>query len=87
MTTVRVAQGSQPAFGDVLVGVMVAGLKDDVPTARLAVRTPESETIVDLAQGDSFDVAGHGTLTVVEVHPRPERSARDAVTLGWQSLG
>lgn len=83
MQTVRVKQGSQPGFGDVLVGVMIAGVKEGVPTARLAVRTPDAEDIVDLGEGEEFEVPGHGRVTVVAVHPRTERAERDAVTLGW----
>lgn len=81
MTTIRVAQGSQPTFADVRVGVMIAGLRAGVPTARLLMRSEEDSVRVDLAQGDSVDLLGRGTLTVTEVHPRAVREQRDEVTL------
>lgn len=83
MTTIRVQQGSQPTFADVRVGVMIAGLRDGVPTARLLLRSEEDSVRVDLAQGGSVDLLGRGTLTVTEVHPRAVREQRDEVTLSF----
>lgn len=82
--TIRVDQGSQPSFGRVKVGIMIAGLKEGVPTTRVAVRSPELEQVVDLVEGESFAVAGRGTLTAKAVHPRQRPDGRDAVTLQWE---
>lgn len=81
MTTIRVWQGSQPTFADVRVGVMIAGLRRGVPTARLLLRSEDDAQRVDLEQGQSVDLLGRGRLTVTEVHPRERREERDAVTL------
>lgn len=82
---IRVDQASQPTFGGVLCGVMIAGLKDGVPTTRLLLRDETHREVVDLEEGDTYDLFGQGTLTVVAVHPRTEAKGRDAVTLRFDA--
>ena len=81
MTTIRVQQGSQPTLADVRVGVMIAGLRQGVPTARLLLRSDDESVRVDVVEGDSVDLLGRGRLTVERVHPRTMRNERDEVTL------
>ena len=68
MTTVRVQQGSQPHFDDVRVGVMRVGEHQGDRKARLWINGPDTHLRVDLAEGGSQHLAGHGTLTLDEVH-------------------
>lgn len=83
METVTAEQGTQPRFGDVRVGIMRVGEKEGVPTARLAVRTPDDTQIVDLGQGAPLSVAGHGTLSVIGAHPPTGPNRRARVDLQW----
>jgi hypothetical protein len=84
MKQVTADQGSQPHFGKVRVGIMRAGVKHGVLTARLAVRTPDESRIVDVAEGSTVDVPGHGSLTVTGVHRRPVPEGRESVELEWR---
>ncbi len=79
--TVRVAQASQPTFAGVRVGVVLVGLKAGVPTTRLLLRSDDQADRRDLAEGDSVDLFGQGTLTVLGVHPREHPDERDYVTI------
>jgi hypothetical protein len=87
MRQVTADQGSQPRFGRVRVGIMRAGGKQGVRTARLAVRTPDESRIVDVAEGSTVDVPGHGSLTVTGVHRRPVPEGRESVDLEWRDEG
>lgn len=80
----RVPQGSQPTFNGVRVGIVIAGLKDGVPTARLLLRSDADTRPVDVTEGDSVDLLGQGTLTVTQVHPREVADQRDEVTLTFE---
>lgn len=86
MEKITADQGSQPHFGRVRVGIMRAGIKQGVPTARLAVRSPDHQQIVDVAQGDTTLVPGEGSLTVKGVHRRESPDGRDSVELQWDDL-
>lgn len=82
--TVTVVQGAQPSFGGVDVGVVIAGLKEGVPTARLWLRSATEATIVDVPAGDGCDLFGAGTLHVDEVLIRDDAHPKDRVTLTWR---
>lgn len=80
---VRVAQASQPSFGRVRVGVVLAGIKDGVPTARLLLRGERQSDVVDLTEGNDVDLFGEGRLALVSVHPSGGPACRDEVTLRY----
>lgn len=81
-STITVQQGSQPNFGNVLVGIFQAGTPDGVLTVRLLVRGPNDQKFVDLVPGGSTELFGAGILTVDGITLKaPEGPARDEVTL------
>lgn len=84
MTRVQADQSTQQRFGDLRVGILRVGVKLGVPTARVALRTPDDQQIVELSQGVPVVVPGHGAVTLVDVHRRDEPTGRDAVTLDWE---
>lgn len=76
----RVQQGSQPHFAGVSVGVMRVGEHQGHRKARLWLNGADAHLRVDLIEGESQDLFGHGTLTLDAVHlPLPGR--RGEVTL------
>lgn len=78
--TVRAQQGSQPRFAGVRVGVMRVGEHHGHRKARLWLNGVDAHLRVDLIEGESQDLLGHGTLTLDAVHlPSPGR--RGEVTL------
>lgn len=83
MKRVTADQGSQPRFGRVRVGIMRAGIKAGVPTARLALRAPDSQQIVDVAVGETVTVPGEGAVTLDGVHRRATPTGRESVELSW----
>jgi hypothetical protein len=78
--TVRAGQGSQPRVGGLRVGIMRVGEHQGRRKARLWINGAGTHLRVDLVEGGSQHVAGHGTLTLDAVHlPSPGR--RGEVTL------
>lgn len=86
MDNLTADQGSQPSFGQVRVGILRVGIKAGVPTARLALRSPEDQQIVDVARGETVLVPGEGSITLAEVHRRETPDGRDSVDLQWKAL-
>lgn len=70
---IEVRQGSQPIFGDLLVGVQAVGVRDGVPLTRLWLRDSMQAHAVDLRVGESEESPGHGTLMVVDIKPEPDQ--------------
>ncbi len=83
--TVRVQQGSQPSFDGVDVGVQRVGEHQGERKARLLIRGGEQRKKVDLAEGQSADLFGAGTLTLAEVHL--DDVARAEVTFAFEAAG
>ena len=78
--TVRAGQGSQPHFGGLRVGIMRVGEHQGLRKARLWINGADTHLRVDLVEGGSQHLTGHGTLTLDAVHlPSPGR--RGEVTL------
>jgi hypothetical protein len=78
--TARASQGSQPHFAGLRVGIMRVGEHQGLRKARLWINGSDTHLRVDLAEGASQHLAGHGTLTLDAVHlPAPGR--RGEVTL------
>ncbi|WP_125775544.1 hypothetical protein [Antribacter gilvus] len=64
----RVAQSAQLRLGSTRVGVMVAGPREGVPTARLLVRADDGRrATVDAVVGDRVDLYDEGELELVAV--------------------
>jgi hypothetical protein len=82
--TMTVTQASQPTYAGVRVGVVLAGLREGIPTARLDLRSEEEGRLVDLTEGESADLFGRGTVTLEKVIPRPTAEERDRVTLTFR---
>lgn len=85
-SVVEVSQGSQPRFGSVRVGVLIAGVRDGVPTARLLLRPQTGPSLqVDALVGESIDLFGGGTLTVRSVAAAGDAGRRrDCVSLEYE---
>ena len=82
MTTTSAAQGSQPHFGDLRVGIMRVGEHQGHRKARLWINGPDTHLRVDLVEGGSQHLPGHGTLTLDAVHlPAPGRRGEVTLTL------
>lgn len=86
MENLTAEQGSQPHFGAVRVGIMRLGIKQGVPTAQLALRSPDDQRVVDVAQGETVLVRGEGSITVTGVHRGETPDGRDSVDLQWEAL-
>ncbi len=82
--TVRVEQGSQPRVCGVRVGIMRVGEHQGDRKARLVIRDASTGRRVDVAEGQSEDLLGAGTLTLQQVH-LPEPGRRGAVTLSFRA--
>jgi hypothetical protein len=78
--TVRAPQGSQPHFGDLRVGIMRVGEHQGRRKARLWINGADTHLRVDLVEGASEHIPGHGTLTLDAVH-LPSSGQRGEVTL------
>jgi len=79
--TVRAAQGSQPHFAGLRVGIMRVGEHQGRRKARLWINGADTHLRVDLVAGGSQQVAGHGTLTLDAIHlPSPGRRAEVTLT-------
>lgn len=79
---VRVRQSAQARFGATRVGVMIAGPRDGVPTARLLVRSDDGRrATVDAVVGDRVDLFGEGTLELVGVEGGRSPKEQSAVTV------
>ena len=85
MTTVRVKQGSQPHFDAVRVGVMRVGEHQGARKARLWINGPDTHLRVDVVEGGSQEVPGHGTLTLDEVHEVDGAGRHGEVTLSFEA--
>lgn len=66
--TVRASQGSQPHFGGLRVGIMRVGEHRGHRKARLWINDAGTHLRVDLVEGESRHLEGHGTLTLESVH-------------------
>lgn len=77
--TITAAQGSQPTFGGVRVGVMRVGVRGEEVRAQLAVRSAETSEIVVVDRGDTVDLGGAGTLAIDDIEG-VEGSAKGKVT-------
>lgn len=86
-STIRVAQASQPSFGDVRVGVIFAGRRNGVGAARLLLRSLEDVRRCDLEEGESVDLLGQGVLTLDEVHLPDTPDGRAEVTMTFAPPG
>ena len=64
----RASQGSQPHFDGLRVGIMRVGEHRGDRKARLWINGADTHLRVDLVEGGSQHLAGHGTLTLDEVH-------------------
>ena len=51
--------------------------------ARLALRAPDSQQIVDVAVGETVTVPGEGAVTLDGVHRRATPTGRESVELSW----
>ncbi|MFI2364829.1 hypothetical protein [Promicromonospora sp. NPDC019610] len=79
---VRVRQSAQARFGATRVGVMIAGPRDGVPTARLLVRSDDGRrATVDAVVGDCVDLFGEGTLELVGVEGGRTPKEQSSVTV------
>jgi hypothetical protein len=79
--TVRAPQGSQPHFGGLRVGIMRVGEHEGRRKARLWINGADTHLRVDLVEGGSQHVVGHGTLTLDAVHlPTPGRRGEATLT-------
>ncbi len=84
-TSVVVAQGSQPTFDDVRVGVVVAAMHEGQAKVRLLIRSWEEKKRVDLVAGDEVDLFGRGSLTVDGIELQPA-GTRDTVALTFRPV-
>jgi len=79
---VRVRQSAQTRIGATRVGVMIAGPRDGVPTARLLVRSDTGqEATVDVVVGERVDLFGEGSLELVGVEGGRTPKEQSAVTV------
>lgn len=81
MQEITVEQSTQPEIGGVLVGIVMAGLKEGVPTARLLLRRADERRVADVSEGESVDLLGAGDLTVTSVQSAHAPGTRARVTL------
>lgn len=66
--TVRVPESAQVTFGTTRVGVMLAGLRDGEPAARLQIRADDGRSaLVVVAPGDVVELFDAGSVQLVEV--------------------
>lgn len=82
--TITAAQGSQPTIAGLRIGIMDAATFDGVSKARLLLRPTGEDTQVVLGVGESREVPGHGTVTLVAVDadpPEDDPQQRPRVTL------
>ena len=80
--TVRAPQGSQPHFDGLRVGIMRVGEHQGQRKARLWINGADTHLRVDLVEGGSQRLEGHGTLTLDAVH-LPSAGQRGEVTLSF----
>lgn len=81
--TITAEQGTQPRFGDVLVGIMRCGGDGTRKATRLAIRSPRGEDITVIEEGGSIDLHGTGLLTVEQI-TLAEADKRATVQLQFQ---
>ncbi|MCB7136077.1 hypothetical protein [Cellulosimicrobium marinum] len=81
--TTTAAQGEQPTFAGVRVGVMRVGVRGDRARVQLAVRSPHRQDVVVVDRGGSVDLHGAGTLHVDAVDG-VEGSSRGTVTFTFE---
>jgi hypothetical protein len=79
--TVTAKQGSQPTIAGLRIGIMDAATVDGISRARLLLRPPGTDIQVVMAVGDSREVEGSGTVTVVAVDAEDRAHRRPEVTL------
>jgi hypothetical protein len=84
--TITAEQGSQPHFGDVLVGIMRIGAKDGRAVAQLAVRSPRAQDITIVDVGDTLDLGSAGSLHIDAITPI-EGTVDGTVTFSFSPLG
>ncbi|MBE1878906.1 hypothetical protein [Myceligenerans pegani] len=79
---VRVKQSAQTRIGATRVGVMIAGPRAGVPTARLLVRSDDGRRAqVDVEVGGHVDLFGEGELELVGVEGGRTPKEQSAVTV------
>ncbi|GAB3163066.1 hypothetical protein GCM10027059_16800 [Myceligenerans halotolerans] len=78
----RVKQSAQTRIGATRIGVMIAGPRDGVPTARLLVRSDDGQrATVDVETGGRVDLFGEGELELVGVEGGRTPKEKSAVTV------
>ncbi|KRA24636.1 hypothetical protein ASD65_09610 [Microbacterium sp. Root61] len=78
--TITAIQGSQPTVAGLRIGIMDAATFDGVSKARLLLRPPGQDIQVVLAVGETHDLTGVGSVTLVSV-AADDPQARPQVTL------
>jgi hypothetical protein len=79
---VRVKQSAQMRIGATRIGVMIAGPRNGVPTARLLVRSDDGQrATVDVTVGERTDLFGEGELELVGVEGGRTPTEKSAVTV------
>lgn len=78
--TITASQGSQPTIAGLRIGIIDAATFDGLSKARLLLRPPGEDLQVVLAVGESREVPGHGTVTLVGVEA-DDPDARPRVTI------
>ena len=85
---IRVNQSAQLRVGTTRVGVMIAGPRDGVPTARLLVRSDDGRRArVDVEVGGTVDLFDEGELELVAVEGGTVKGERSAVVVRRVSAG
>lgn len=78
---VRARQGSQPHFDGLRVGIMRVGEHQGRRKARLWINGADTHLRVDLVEGGSQHLEGHGTLVLEAVHlPSPGQRGEVSLT-------
>ncbi|MBO0610456.1 hypothetical protein [Myceligenerans salitolerans] len=79
---VRIKQSAQLRIGAARIGVMIAGPREGVPTARLLVRSDDGgRATVDVELGGRVDLFGEGELELVGVEGGRTPREKSAVTV------
>lgn len=83
---VTVKQGTQPRFGNVLVGIVKIGVAEGAPAIQLWIRTPGQERKQAFREGQSTSLPGAGTLRIDSITPAQGDAAATA-TLAYTEGG
>lgn len=82
MSEIVAVTGSQISVGKLRIGVFTAVTKDDERVAALLVRTPSASERVELRIRESYQIEGHGTLTLIDLWPATQQDP-GVVKLSW----